>query len=495
MVIFNFSINLVVRNVKLSQEVVGTRASFSVVCGTNKYFTEISQSETVLNETNVYFRHVCQVPYRFDRSNSVLIKIYAVRADGLFAGEIGRCSFDLASLMMNKCRLNFPQNGIDAEVNLLDVDKYSNGIQLQFHGEHIHSPNSLPLASYYYLVLHFPSRDVLLYKSEIIKLEKDPKWKAFVVPSHLMEVFPTATLRVYCYNYNINSEDSIIGMFETTVSRLLQGIGPINTYMLINTSGERIDEKTCFQLSLFNLRKLPSFFDAVNQGMHVPITLGVDMTASNGNPNNTDSLHYIHPHTSHYPTPYEMALNYVVPSVTKHQANRNIGVVGFGAYIPPNHSFSQCFNLSGNSATANVDGLQGVLEAYSQARLVVQPFAPTEYADVIYHVAKFAKAESKRRLGLYFVLVVFTNGGITNSRRTIDAIVDSAPHPMSIVFVTLGKEHFPEIEKLESASLKHSDGRLLCRSIVSVVPASDLQNNDGLALIPLHVGSYFAGGL
>ncbi|KAK6056837.1 Copine [Cooperia oncophora] len=123
--------------------------------------------------------------------------------------------------------------------------------------------------------------------------------------------------------------------------------------------------------------------------------------------------------------------------------------------------------------------------------MAVQPFAPTDFSEVIYHVSKFAKAESRRRLGLYFVLLILTDGGLTNPRRTIEAIVDCSPHPMSIIAVGIGKDReFASVKALESPVLKHSDGRPLARQNFQFVPFDELDSDDAVALIPLQIAQW-----
>ncbi|VDL75716.1 unnamed protein product [Nippostrongylus brasiliensis] len=270
---------------------------------------------------------------------------------------------------------------------------------------------------------------------------------------------------------------------------------------------------------------------------HLHLTVAVDMTASNGNPNQPNSLHFIHPHA---PSPYVNAMARLAPLCLSYMAHSKIGALGFGAQTQPRFELSQCFNLfrcdmvlnimgrhygdvvdkidgdylswggftwklltlvvrllsrflfffqNGSATDHHVDGVKGLLDAYRYATMSVQPFAPTDYSEVIYFVSKFAKAESKRRIGLYFVLLILTDGGLANARRTIDALVDCSPHPISIIAVGIGPvsvitdltianklimflpkdREFASLKALESPLLKHSDGRLLARQ-VSVLP-------------------------
>ncbi|PIO53309.1 Copine [Teladorsagia circumcincta] len=92
------------------------------------------------------------------------------------------------------------------------------------------------------------------------------------------------------------------------------------------------------------------------------------MTASNGNPNQPDSLHFIHPHAQ---SPYVTAMLRLTPLFLGYMAHSRIGICSSGSHNDP-----------------HVDGVKGLLEAYRSAMMSVQPFAPTDFSEVIYHVSK-----------------------------------------------------------------------------------------------------------
>uniref|UniRef100_A0A1I7XS66 VWFA domain-containing protein n=1 Tax=Heterorhabditis bacteriophora TaxID=37862 RepID=A0A1I7XS66_HETBA len=247
----------------------------------------------------------------------------------------------------------------------------------------------------------------------------------------------------------------------------------------------------CYKASLYVLMYCTSYSNTkkvIESRTHLHITTAIDMTASNGNPLRPDSLHYIHPHIH---SPYVQALINLIPPFLPYLAQPRIGALGFGAKIEPNFQLSQCFYLNGSRTDPHVNGLSGLLDVYRSSLLSVQPFAPTDFSEVIYHVSKFAKAESRRFMGLYFVLLILTDGELSNPKRTIDAIVDCSSHPISIIAVGIGQDRdFTTIKSLESPILKHSDGRVLTRNMFQFIPSPDLKNDDALALIPLQVSQW-----
>ena len=76
--------------------------------------------------------------------------------------------------------------------------------------------------------------------------------------------------------------------------------------------------------------------------------------ASNGPPNQPDSLHFMGP----TPTLYEQALHSVVTIIQDYDSDKQFPVLGFGAKVPPagalNHEFF--VNLTDNPYCAGVGG-------------------------------------------------------------------------------------------------------------------------------------------
>ena len=69
----------------------------------------------------------------------------------------------------------------------------------------------------------------------------------------------------------------------------------------------------------------------------------------------------------------------------------------------------------------------------------VQLYGPTNFSPVINHVARFA-AENTQSAQNYFVLLIITDGVITDFAETVSAIVKASHLPMSIIIV--GKRLF-----------------------------------------------------
>jgi len=77
-----------------------------------------------------------------------------------------------------------------------------------------------------------------------------------------------------------------------------------------------------------------------------------------------------------------------------YDSDKKIPVFGFGATVPPTtNRASHCFALNGNIFDPEVDGLEGVIEAYKNALKNVNLYGPTNFAPIIELINDMASAE------------------------------------------------------------------------------------------------------
>lgn len=78
----------------------------------------------------------------------------------------------------------------------------------------------------------------------------------------------------------------------------------------------------------------------------------------------------------------------------------------------------------------------------------------------------------------YFVLLIITDGVITDLDETRQAIVNAAKLPMSIIIVGVGGADFSAMEFLDGdgGSLRSPSGEVAIRDIVQFVPFRQFQN-------------------
>merc|ERR1719193_1475856 len=94
-------------------------------------------------------------------------------------------------------------------------------------------------------------------------------------------------------------------------------------------------------------------------------------------------------------------------------------------------------------------GIDGVLAAYYNSLHNVQLYGPTNFSPVIRHAASFAEAY-KSDPSNYFVLLIITDGIITDFEETKRTIISASNLPLSIIIVGVGSEDFSAMDELDS---------------------------------------------
>merc|ERR1712142_1160359 len=186
------------------------------------------------------------------------------------------------------------------------------------------------------------------------------------------------------------------------------------------------------QLKYFQIIERHSFVDYLQGGTGMNFSVAVDFTASNGPTKDPKSLHYRNPATGE--NQYTQAIRAVGDIIEDYDADRMYPALGFGAKIPPNFGIvNHEFFLNIGAANPYCSGVEGILQAYDQAQRVVQLYGPTYFTPVIQHVSRFAAAYQDGKQ--YFVLLILTDGIITDLDETKSAIVEASTLPLSIIII------------------------------------------------------------
>lgn len=224
-----------------------------------------------------------------------------------------------------------------------------------------------------------------------------------------------------------------------------------------------------------------TFLDYLDNGFEMSFMVAVDFTASNGNPRLPDSLHYID--HSGRPNAYQKAILEVGEVLQCYDSDRKFHSWGFGAR-PIDGPVSHCFNLNGSSGHSEVEGIHGIMMAYSGAISNVTLAGPTLFGPVISAAAMIATQSLAANEKKYFVLLIITDGVITDLQETKDALVNASDLPLSILIVGVGGADFKEMEILDADKerLESTTGRVATRDIVQFVPFRDVQGG-GISVV------------
>ncbi|KAF9619738.1 hypothetical protein IFM89_009080 [Coptis chinensis] len=319
-------------------------------------------------------------------------------------------------------------------------------------------------------------------KTEVKKNDHDPIWKPVCL--NIQQVgSKESTLFIECFNFNSNGRHDLIGKVQKSLVDLekLHHDEQGESLFLPTLVGHGYQNKVLkshFFVDKFSESVQNTFLDYITGGCELNFMVAVDFTASNGNPRLPDSLHYIDP--SGRPNSYQKAILEVGEVLQFYDLDKRFPAWGFGAR-PIDGPVSHCFNLNGSSYHSEVDGVQGILTAYASALPNVSLAGPTLFGPVINNASLIASQALANNQQKYFVLLIITDGVITDLQETKDALVKASDLPLSIIIVGVGGADFKEMEVLDADKgdrLESSAGRIASRDIVQFVPFRDVHSGE-----------------
>ncbi|KAG7326487.1 hypothetical protein KOW79_009888 [Hemibagrus wyckioides] len=340
-----------------------------------------------------------------------------------------------------------------------------------------------------FLVFYRSNEDgtfTICHKTEVIKNTLNPVWQPFTIPVRaLCNGDYDRTVKVDVYDWDRDGSHDFIGEFTTSYRELSRGQSQFNVYEVLNPKkkGKKkkyVNSGTVTLLS-FKVESEYTFVDFIRGGTQLNFTVAIDFTASNGNPAQPTSLHYMSPYQMNA---YAMALKAVGEIIQDYDSDKLFPAYGFGAKLPPDGKISHAFPLNGNSENPNCVGIEEVLESYFQSLRKVQLYGPTNFAPVINQVARAAQDVTDG--SQYFVLLMITDGVISDMVQTKEAVVNASSLPMSIIIVGVGPAEFDAMEELDGDEVRVSSrGRFAERDIVQFVPFRDYIDRSGNQILSM----------
>uniref|UniRef100_A0A8C9U644 Copine family member 9 n=1 Tax=Scleropages formosus TaxID=113540 RepID=A0A8C9U644_SCLFO len=134
-----------------------------------------------------------------------------------------------------------------------------------------------------------------------VKNTLNPVWQSFTIPVRaLCNGDYDRTVKVDVYDWDRDGSHDFIGEFTTSYRELSRGQSQFNVYEVLNPKkkGKKkkyINSGTVTLLS-FKVESEYTFVDFIRGGTQLNFTVAIDFTASNGNPSQPTSLHYMNPY-------------------------------------------------------------------------------------------------------------------------------------------------------------------------------------------------------
>ncbi|XP_035571718.1 copine-7 isoform X2 [Canis lupus familiaris] len=451
----------------------------------------VDRTEVVRSSLHPVFSKVFTLDYYFEEAQKLRFEIVAQKK------------------MTRALLLKFGRNAGKSTITVIAEDISGNNgyVELSFRAQKL-DDKDLFSKSDPFLELYRVNDDQseqLVYRTEVVKNNLSPAWEPFKVTlSSLCSGQETRPLKCLVWDYDSRGKHDFIGEFSTTYEEMQKAFGEDQAqWDCVNAKYKQKKRhyKNSGVVILADLKfyRVYSFLDYIMGGCQIHFTVAIDFTASNGDPRNSCSLHYINPFQ---PNEYLQALVAVGEICQDYDSDKRFSALGFGARIPPKYEVSHDFAINFNPEDDECEGIQGVVEAYQNCLPRVQLYGPTNVAPIISKVARMAAAEEHTgEASQYYILLVLTDGVVTDMADTREAIVRASHLPMSIIIVGVGNADFTDMQTLDGDDgvLRSPRGEPALRDIVQFVPFRELKSASPAALakcvlaeVPRQVVEYYS---
>ena len=313
-------------------------------------------------------------------------------------------------------------------------------------------------------------QNIMLYRSEILNpkmtrtlefgISKIPD--LYITPDQNMEnnLIEVAVMDPY--------HNKVLGRYNGPISGLLNVGQTIQLGSGGNTANISIEKAKNY-----------TFLDYLRGGMQINLTVAIDFTGSNGDPTKPFSLDYLGTNGNSY----EVAISSCGNIVAYYDYDQLFPAFGFGGKFCGDNNVSHCFPLNMNPNNPDIQGIDGILQAYRNILNQTKLYGPTYFHYIIDQVISVVKqdviAENKMN---YNILMILTDGIIDDMDQTIDSLVEASFLPISVIIIGIGDADFSNMDILDADDdpLVDKNGRKADRDLVQFVPFKKYSYNGQL---------------
>ncbi|XP_038381031.1 copine-7 isoform X7 [Canis lupus baileyi] len=369
----------------------------------------VDRTEVVRSSLHPVFSKVFTLDYYFEEAQKLRFEVYDTHGPSNLGCQdddfLGGMECTLGQIVAQKkmtraLLLKFGRNAGKSTITVIAEDISGNNgyVELSFRAQKL-DDKDLFSKSDPFLELYRVNDDQseqLVYRTEVVKNNLSPAWEPFKVTlSSLCSGQETRPLKCLVWDYDSRGKHDFIGEFSTTYEEMQKAFGEDQAqWDCVNAKYKQKKRhyKNSGVVILADLKfyRVYSFLDYIMGGCQIHFTVAIDFTASNGDPRNSCSLHYINPFQ---PNEYLQALVAVGEICQDYDSDKRFSALGFGARIPPKYEVSHDFAINFNPEDDECEGIQGVVEAYQNCLPRVQLYGPTNVAPIISKVARMAAAE------------------------------------------------------------------------------------------------------
>uniref|UniRef100_A0A8D2J049 C2 domain-containing protein n=1 Tax=Varanus komodoensis TaxID=61221 RepID=A0A8D2J049_VARKO len=449
---------------------------------------EVDRSEVIRSNLNPVFAKVFMVDYYFEEVQKLRFEVYDIHGHSSIGTHdddfLGGMECTVGQIVAQK-RMSKPlvlKYGKFAGKSTITVSVPRGWVHtLQpGNGSRLASPQDLFSKSDPFLEIYRINDDgseQLVHRTEV-RVSSRRRTDSPVLLTQCLAV----SSRVQCvvFDYDSRGKHDFIGEFYTTFEEMQKATGGNKVGWDCMNPKYKLKKRNYKNSGVVILLDLK-----VRRAAPLSSGVAIDFTASNGDPRNSCSLHYINPYQ---PNEYLKALMTVGEICQDYDRcpPKEFPTGGHPSESAPwRPSVAQLLGEAawpGHPHPPLPTGIQGVVESYQNCLPKIQLYGPTNVAPIITKVARVAAEEEKsKEASQYFILLILTDGVVTDMADTREAIVRASYLPMSIIIVGVGNADFTDMQVLDGDDgvLRSPKGEPVLRDIVQFVPFREFKNVSG----------------
>ncbi|XP_070118269.1 copine-7 isoform X4 [Equus przewalskii] len=316
-------------------------------------WVQVDRTEVVRSSLHPVFSKVFTLDYYFEEVQRLRFEVYDTHGPSSLSCQdddfLGGMECTLGQIVAQKkmtraLLLKFGRHAGKSTITVIaeDISRNNGYVELSFRARKLDDKDlfskSDPFLELYRI--NDDQSEQLVYRTEVVKNNLSPVWEPFKVSlSSLCSCEEARTLKCLVWDYDSRGKHDFIGEFSTTFEEMQKAFREDQAqWDCVNAKykQKKRNYKNSGVVILADLKfhRVYSFLDYIMGGCQIHFTVAIDFTASNGDPRNSRSLHYINPFQ---PNEYLQALVAVGEICQDYDSDKRFSALGFGARIPPKY--------------------------------------------------------------------------------------------------------------------------------------------------------------
>ena len=338
-------------------------------------FILIGETEHINDNPNPIFQRKFNIEYFFEETQILKFECYDYDKNGKH-DLLGSCEMDIGKILSapGSIKSEYLRNKkgkplknkktkmyqrITCELNFINAK--DRDILLQFSPIKLQKMDTFGSSDAYFKIYRMDkesNREVLLFNKRVTEDDTNDKdgWVLWNFKSNKIKQWPIVKLSFEslcdcdinkkCIIFEVwdadkNSNDDMIGECKLSLKEL-QNFNKKGDRFILHKS--KHGDKNRGEIKVVKCQVLPTMVDFIQGGTDLSLVCAIDLTGSNGDPQDKDSLHYIGNNGTIATSDYQKAIRSIGTIVEKYDSDGKFPVYGFGLAVKNESSKWQTYH-------------------------------------------------------------------------------------------------------------------------------------------------------